>query len=57
MHSYGPNGTCAKASTSVRYNAQGDFTSDWHIFGLDWREDALRWYIDGTLVGNFTGQP
>lgn len=57
VHSYGPSGTCNKADTEVQYNAHADFTSEWHIFGLDWRADSLKWYIDGTMVANYTGDP
>ncbi len=24
-----------------------DWSADWHTFGLDWRPDALTWYVDG----------
>ena len=30
------------------YNAQ-TFTSDYHVFGLDWNENTLDWYVDGVL--------
>ncbi len=26
------------------------FADDFHVFGLEWRKDELRWYIDGVLV-------
>jgi beta-glucanase (GH16 family) len=25
-----------------------DFATGWHTFGVDWRKDAITWYVDGT---------
>lgn len=24
-----------------------DYSSDWHVFSVDWEPDAIRWYVDG----------
>lgn len=29
---------------------QGDFSDDFHLFAVDWREGEIRWYIDGKHV-------
>lgn len=29
---------------------KGNFTDDFHIFTLEWEEDAIRWYVDGKLT-------
>lgn len=26
----------------------------YHVYGLEWEEGELRWYVDGTLVGSYT---
>lgn len=31
--------------------AQGDFSSDFHTFGLERRPDVMRFFVDGNLVG------
>lgn len=32
-----------------------DYSSDWHIYAVGWREDAIDWYIDGKLTRSFKG--
>ncbi len=32
----------------------GDLSRDWHVFGLEWRPDALIWRLDGNQVWRFT---
>lgn len=27
-----------------------DFKDDYHVYGLDWQEDFIRWYVDGVLI-------
>lgn len=41
-----------------KWNPQSSFeenvsVSDWHVYSLDWTEDALRWYVDGEEVGSY----
>ena len=31
-----------------------DFATGWHTFGVDWRPDALVWYVDGVERWRFT---
>lgn len=31
-----------------------DLTTDWHVFGLDWRRDSLTFYRDGLEIWRFT---
>jgi beta-glucanase (GH16 family) len=31
-----------------------DLTQDWHVYGLQWRPDALIWYLDGIELWRFT---
>ncbi len=28
---------------------QGDFSNAFHVFSLEWKEDLLKWYVDGNL--------
>lgn len=35
----------------IRILAQGDFSSDFHTFGLERRPDVMRFFVDGNLVG------
>ncbi|MCC8072449.1 MAG: glycoside hydrolase family 16 protein [Bacteroidales bacterium] len=39
--------------TSTSGGRSGSITADmtdWHVYALEWEEDLLRWYVDGTLV-------
>jgi beta-glucanase (GH16 family) len=31
-----------------------DFSTDWHVFGLDWQPDVLIWYVDGVERWRYT---
>jgi beta-glucanase (GH16 family) len=33
-----------------RWESPWRFAEDFHVFGLDWDREELRWYIDGVLV-------
>ncbi len=33
----------------------GDFSADWHTFGLEWRQDAIIWYVDGVERNRYEG--
>jgi beta-glucanase (GH16 family) len=39
--------------SSSRYRG-ADFSTGYHIFGLEWRKDALIWYVDGVERKRFT---
>lgn len=34
----------------VCWTAPFNFADDYHIYGLDWQEDYIRWYVDGVLI-------
>ena len=31
-----------------------DLSASWHVYGLTWDPDAIRWYLDGKEVWSFT---
>ena len=33
----------------------GDFSTGWHTFGLEWRPDAIIWYVDGVQRNQYVG--
>ncbi|SDU27151.1 glycoside hydrolase family 16 protein [Jiangella alkaliphila] len=35
--------------TSKIYGVGFDSSADWHVYGYEWTEDSLRFYVDGTL--------
>lgn len=35
--------------TNEYYFQDGDSTDNWHIYGLEWENDEMRWYVDGKL--------
>lgn len=32
----------------------GDFSDDFHVFGVEWEENEIRWYVDGNLYSTLT---
>ena len=28
----------------------GDFSDDFHLFGIEWRENNIKWFVDGILI-------
>jgi beta-glucanase (GH16 family) len=36
------------------YNLDADFADDFHVYAIDWDEDAIRWYVDGELFNTIT---
>jgi beta-glucanase (GH16 family) len=46
----------ATPTSTAHYSEGGSWTSPWrfaegfHVYGLDWQRDSLRWYVDGVLV-------
>ena len=39
-----------RKTSSVTWKADTDYSKDFHVYGLDWEPDALRWYLDGHLI-------
>jgi len=33
----------------------GDFSADWHTFGVEWQPDTIVWYVDGVERNRFEG--
>lgn len=40
----------ADAVPPRRWEAPFDLTDDHHVYGLEWNEDLIRWYVDGEPV-------
>lgn len=36
-------------STSANFRPKWRFEDDYHVFGLEWTKDRVRWYVDGEL--------
>jgi tetratricopeptide (TPR) repeat protein len=37
-------------SVPAKWTAPSKFADDYHVFGLEWDEEKLKWYVDGVLV-------
>jgi beta-glucanase (GH16 family) len=47
-----------RRSTSGTYRADEDVTKDFHLYGLEWEPDSIRWFIDGHRIhGTSSGIP
>ncbi len=44
-------GNKTNPTSSFTYNAS---QSEYHIYGFEWDETSLKWYVDGNLVGSYT---
>ncbi|VVP97854.1 hypothetical protein PS914_03759 [Pseudomonas fluorescens] len=44
-----PTGT-AHFSEGASWTSPWRLAADFHVYGLDWQPDTLRWYVDGVLV-------
>ncbi|MFJ4667048.1 glycoside hydrolase family 16 protein [Kitasatospora purpeofusca] len=51
LHAQAPDGTNIDAHYS---HGPVDFSSGYHVFGLDWEPDAVTWYVDGVQVFQVT---
>ena len=36
------------------YSLDEDFADDFHVYAIDWDENAIRWYVDGNLYNTLT---
>lgn len=45
---HGP-GYSGGSGPTAAYSITGAFADDFHIFGVEWDAQAIRWYVDGTL--------
>lgn len=36
------------------YPAGVDLSEDFHVYGVDWQPDYIRWYLDGKLIQEYT---
>lgn len=43
-----------KKSSSVTWKSDCDYSQDFHVYGLEWEPDAMRWYLDGKLIHTTT---
>lgn len=34
-----------------------DLSADWHVYGLEWRSDAVIWYLDGKEMWRYQNAP
>ncbi len=50
---FGTNYDTNSLQSQVTVSA-GDFTTAFHIFGLDWEADRIVWYADGVEIGRVT---
>lgn len=41
-------------SSGHSYRAPVDLSLDYHVYGVDWRSDSIKFYLDGVEVWNFT---
>ncbi len=41
-------------TNSFQLPAGGSFSHDFHVFGLDWSPNLIRWYVDGNLYATVT---
>ena len=47
---FGP-GPGSTQITKTHTLASGDFSDAFHVFSIEWQQDVIRWYVDGTLFG------
>lgn len=45
-----PSDVAEGYNRDVCWTAPFDFADDYHVYGLDWQEDFIRWYVDGVLI-------
>jgi len=42
---------------ALKYNRTNDFSSDFHIYRLDWFPDYIKFYVDDELTGQVKKAP
>lgn len=53
VHAGARSTSSPSSSLSVRkFNSSFDFSSDFHVFRMDWTTEGFKFYVDGELVGN-----
>lgn len=53
LHFFANNGT-SDASAGLQGTITGELTG-WHTYGMEWTENAVTFYVDGTKTGTITG--
>lgn len=53
LHFFANNGT-SDASAGLQGKITGELTG-WHTYGMEWAENAITFYVDGTKTGTITG--
>lgn len=53
LHFFANNGT-SDASAGLQGKITGELTG-WHTYGMEWTENAITFYVDGTKTGTITG--
>lgn len=43
-----------KKTSSVTWKGDCDYTKDFHVYGLEWEPEAMRWFLDGRLIHTTT---
>jgi beta-glucanase (GH16 family) len=46
---HGPGYSASQAVTSRYFLPDGRFDTDFHVFSVEWEENSIRWFVDGTL--------
>lgn len=47
---HGPDYSGGDALTQSFSLSSGNFNQDFHLFAVEWRKDAIDWYVDGTHI-------
>lgn len=50
VHVHRSPNVSAHWSSPRRWQGQHDISQDYHVFGLEWDEDFIKWYVDGNLI-------
>ena len=50
LHYTGSNGNAAEEGKNIQV---GDLSKAWHVYGVRWEPDAIKWYLDGVEVWHY----